>query len=77
MTLPVLSGIDDLTEDERHIYDHLSRNISKPINEVMSSKDIRFGKTKVTNLLKDMSDRGIVVVEGNGRGTRYRINANA
>ncbi|MBP5654737.1 MAG: putative DNA binding domain-containing protein [Clostridiales bacterium] len=77
VTLPVLSGIDDLTEDERHIYDHLSRNISKPINEVMSSKDIRFGKTKVTNLLKDMSDRGIVVVEGNGRGTRYRINANA
>lgn len=32
-----------------------------------------FGKSKTTQLLKDMEQKGVIIVEGRGRGTRYRI----
>ena len=59
----------NLTEDERKIYQILSRTILKSISEIAPYAE--FGKTKTTQLLKGMSEKGIVKIEGRGRGTRY------
>ncbi len=32
-----------------------------------------FGKSKTTQLLKEMEKKGIIKVEGRGRGTKYII----
>lgn len=32
-------------------------------------------KSKVSELLKSMEKKGVVSIEGNGRGTKYRISA--
>ena len=32
-----------------------------------------FGKSKTTQLLKDMGKKGVVKIEGRGRGTKYMI----
>ena len=61
----------DLSDDERKIYALLSKNIYKSISEI--APYVEFGKSKVTALLKSMADKGIVVIEGKGRGTKYHI----
>ena len=43
----------------------------KPISEI--APYVPFGKSKTTQLLKNMIKRGLVVVEGKGRGTKYII----
>ena len=43
----------------------------KPISEI--APYVSFGKSKTTQLLKDMSRNGIILVEGKGRGTKYII----
>ena len=35
---------------------------------------VLFGKSKVTKILKEMVKKGVVIIEGKGRGTKYRIN---
>ena len=57
----------DLTDDERIIYRLLSKTMLKPISEI--APYVPFGKSKTTQLLKKMNKKGIVVVEGKGRGT--------
>ena len=32
-----------------------------------------FGKSKTAHLLKEMGKKGVVKIEGNGRGTKYMI----
>ena len=39
----------------------------------MADKAIVFGKSKVKDLLKTMSKKNIIRIEGSGRGTKYRI----
>ena len=73
MTLPLLSENMDLTQDELAVYSVLSKNINKPISEIMSSPAIEFGKSKVTEILKRLADKKLVDIEGTGRGTKYRI----
>lgn len=34
---------------------------------------VPFGKSKTTQLLKDMEKKGVVKIEGRGRGTKYVI----
>lgn len=34
---------------------------------------ISFGKSKTIKLLKDMEEKGVITIEGKGKGTRYRI----
>jgi ATP-dependent DNA helicase RecG len=41
----------------------------KPISEI--APYVPFGRSKTTQLLKGMEQKGIVVVEGKGRGTKY------
>ncbi len=72
ITLPLLSEKMDLTQDELAVYSVLSKNINKPISEIMSSPGIEFGKSKVTEILKRLANKKFVDIEGNGRGTKYR-----
>ncbi len=71
ITLPVFEENLNLTEDERAVYKILSRTMLKSISEIASY--VSFGKSKTTQLLKDMSQKGVIAVEGRGRGTKYII----
>lgn len=73
VTLPLLRENMDLTQDELAVYSVLSKNINKPISEIMASPGIEFGKSKVTEILKRLASKELVDIEGTGRGTRYRI----
>ena len=67
--LPVFEKDLDLTEDERKIYKLLSRTMLKSISEI--APYVPFGKSKTTQLLKEMSKKGVVRIEGRGRSTKY------
>ena len=41
--------------------------------EIMEYSEIKFGKSKVTDILKRLANKNLVVIEGTGRGTKYRI----
>ena len=69
ITLPVFEENMSLTEDEISVYKILSKNVLKSISEI--APYVPFGKSKTTQLLKDMIQKGIVEVEGKGRGTKY------
>lgn len=71
IVLPVFENNLNLTEDERMVYKILSKTMLKPISEI--APHVPFGKSKTTQLLKDMGQKGIVTVEGKGRGTKYII----
>ena len=71
IVLPVFEENLNLTEDEQAVYKILSRTILKPISEI--APYVSFGKSKTTQLLKDMSKKGVITVEGKGRGTKYII----
>lgn len=73
VTLPLIKKHLDLTADEMKVYNLLSRNINRSISEILSSPSLDFGKSKTTVLLKKLEEKGIVVVEGKGRGTKYKI----
>ena len=61
----------NLTEDEKQVYALLSMTMLKPISEIAPYTP--FGKSKTTQLLKEMSQKGVVEVKGKGRGTKYII----
>ncbi len=69
--LPVFEENLNLTEDERAVYKILSKTMLKPISEI--APYVSYGKSKTTQLLKDMSQKGVIAVEGRGRGTKYII----
>ncbi len=69
--LPVFEENMNLTEDERTVYKILSKTVLKPISEI--TPYVSFGKSKTIQILKDLSQKGIVTVEGKGRGTKYII----
>lgn len=71
IVLPIFEKNLNLTEDERTIYKLLSRTVRKSISEIAPYAP--FGKSKTTQLLKDMGQKGVVMVEGKGRGTKYVI----
>lgn len=71
IVLPVFEKNLNLTEDEKTIYKILSRTMLKSISEI--APYVPFGKSKTTQLLKDMWQKGVIKVEGRGRGTKYII----
>lgn len=71
IVLPIFEDDLNLTEDEKVIYKLLSKNMLKPISEIAPYAP--FGKSKTTQLLKDMGQKGVVTIEGKGRGTKYVI----
>ena len=71
IVLPVFEQNLNLTEDERKIYKILSKTMLKPISEI--APYVAFGKSKTAQLLKEMGRKGVVKIEGRGRGTKYAI----
>ena len=71
IVLPVYEESTNLTEDEKVVYKLLSKNMLKSMSEI--APYISFGKSKTTNLLKDMEQKGVIAIEGKGKGTKYRI----
>lgn len=71
IVLPVLEDNLSLTEDEHTVYKILSKTVLKPISEI--APYVPFGKSKTTQLLKAMGRKGVVIIEGKGRGTKYSI----
>ena len=71
IVLPIFEKNANLTEDEKTIYKILSKTMLKPISEI--APYVSFGKSKTTQLLKDMAQKGVITVEGKGRGAFYII----
>ncbi|MCC8163536.1 MAG: putative DNA binding domain-containing protein [Lachnospiraceae bacterium] len=71
IALPVFEKDLNLSEDERMVYQILSKTVLKSIGEIAPC--VPFGKSKTTQLLKDMEKKGVVKIEGRGRGTKYAI----
>ena len=71
IVLPIFIKNVNFTEDEKVIYKLLSKTMLKPISEI--APYIPFGKSKTTKLLKDMGEKGVIAIEGKGRGTKYII----
>lgn len=71
IVLPIFEKNADLTEDEIVVYKLLSKTMLKPISEV--APYVPFGKSKTTKLLKEMRQKGVITVEGKGKGTKYII----
>lgn len=71
IVLPIFEKNANLTEDEKTIYKILSKTMLKPISEI--APYVPFGKSKTTQLLKGMGQKGVITVEGKGRGTKYII----
>ena len=69
VVLPIFENNFDLSEDEKAIYKVLSKTMLKSISEI--APYVPFGKSKTTQLLKSMGQKGVVVVEGKGRSTKY------
>ena len=69
--LPKLDVQGNLTDDEKKVYSLLSKTMHKSISEI--TPYVEFGKSKVTVLLKSMADKGVVSIEGKGRGTKYHL----
>ena len=71
IVLPLFENNLSLTEDEQAIYRILSKTMLKPISEI--APYAIFGKSKTTQLLKKLEEKGVVIVEGKGRGTKYML----
>ena len=71
IVLPIYEENANLTEDEKVVYKLLSKNMLKSMSEI--APYISFGKSKTTKLLKDMEQKGVIAIEGKGKGTKYRI----
>ena len=69
VVLPIFENNFNLSEDEKAIYKVLSKTMLKSISEI--APYVAFGKSKTTQLLKSMGQKGVVVVEGKGRSTKY------
>ena len=71
MLLPLFENYGNLSEEEAALYKLLSKTILKPISEI--APYVPFGKSKTTQLLKNMAEKGVIAIEGKGRGTKYII----
>lgn len=69
VTLPILSD-KNFTEDEEKVYKVLSKTMPKSISDIV--KEVPFGKSKTTGILKRLAERNEITVVGNGRGTKYK-----
>ena len=69
--LPVFEDISDLADDEHLILKALSKTVLKSISEIVPSTP--FGKSKVSSLLKILEKKGVILIQGKGRSTKYII----
>ena len=67
----ILSGYNEFDYAKTAINIGVTDYLLKPISEV--APYVPFGKSKTTKLLKDMCQKGVITVEGKGKGTKYII----
>ncbi len=67
--LPILGDGLSLTDDERVVYNLLSKTSLKPISDIVPF--VEFGKSKTSLILKRLVEKGIVEIQGQGKGTKY------
>ncbi len=70
IVLPLFESDMRLSSDEQCVYACLSRTTLKSISDITS--DMPFGRSKTTQILKELAKKSIIRIEGTGRGTRYR-----
>ncbi|MGN1413993.1 MAG: ATP-binding protein [Anaerovoracaceae bacterium] len=70
--LPVISGDEELSEDERIIYMSLDC-FGKSSAQIVKTSG--FGKNKALKILTELEQKGYIVKTGNGRGTKYLKNS--
>ena len=70
VVLPVVSGGEELSEDEAILYNRMNR-IGKSSSQI--AKSAGFGKNKTLKLLVALEEKGYVTKIGNGRGIKYLI----
>ena len=71
IVLPLFEKNANLTEDEKVIYKLLSKTMLKSMSEI--APYVPFGKSKTTQLLKDMGEKRVIEIKGKGKGTKYII----
>ena len=71
VTLPIFEKEIGLTKDDLIVYNSLSKTIEKSISEIIEK--IPFGKSKTTEILNRLVEKGYACILGNGRGTKYLI----
>ena len=71
VTLPLYQVDLSLSDDERAVYNTLSKTIPKSISEITSC--LPFGKSKVGEILSTLAEAGFIKITGNGRGTKYSL----
>lgn len=69
VTLPIISGLEALTDDQNLIYNALD---NKGIASSKLTEKTGFGKNKVLELLETLINLGYVEKIGSGRGTKYK-----
>ena len=70
ITLPTINELD-LSNDEYLVYKILTKNTPKSISEI--TKNVPFGKSKTTDIIKRLIERKYVISVGTGRGTKYKL----
>ncbi|HHU53406.1 MAG TPA: hypothetical protein GXZ43_04930 [Clostridiaceae bacterium] len=66
--MPVISGLEELTDDQNLVYSALE---NKELASSSLSEITGFGKNKVLELLETLIESGYVEKTGSGRGTKY------
>ncbi len=71
ISLPVMEADLHLSADEKVIWSVLSKNSLISMSEILEK--VSFGKSKTTQLINALVEKGHVERIGNGRGTKYRM----
>ncbi|MBQ7501611.1 putative DNA binding domain-containing protein [bacterium] len=68
VTLPVITQVNSLSEDENKVYAFLK---GKTAASSVIAKAVGFGKSKTAAILKKLVSEGFIRPSGNGRGLKY------
>jgi ATP-dependent DNA helicase RecG len=69
VVLPVIRAAEPLSAEEQVLYDHLRRNESVSMTQILERTSL--SRYKAGKLLRQLEDKGYIRVLGGGRSTRY------
>ena len=69
VVLPVIRAAEPLSAEEQALYDHLRRNESVSMTQILECTSL--SRYKAGKLLRQLEDKGYIRVLGGGRSTRY------
>lgn len=71
VVLPVIQKTLQISSDEQIVYNLLNDKKAIAISTIVDRCD--FGKSKISKILNDLKEKQLVIIEGQGRGTKYRL----